>query len=92
MSLSDPSFCPFRRCRYMCCVEEQEGRPLFKVKVVEKGYDDLILTGSTPKGKHHLSNVTLFLLFRQINKPSRFPGAYADMSVVPVEACAHAEV
>lgn len=38
-----------RRCKYLCCIEEQEGRPLFKVKVVEKGYDDLILTGPTPK-------------------------------------------
>lgn len=38
----------------MCYVEEQEGEPLFKVKVVEKGYDDLILTGATPKGKPHL--------------------------------------
>nr|XP_040026150.1 histone-lysine N-methyltransferase 2C-like [Gasterosteus aculeatus aculeatus] len=28
---------------------EDEGRPLFKVKVVEKGYDDIILTGATPK-------------------------------------------
>lgn len=34
----------------MCYIEEQEGRPLFKVKVVEKGYDDLIVTGETPKG------------------------------------------
>ncbi|XP_068593242.1 histone-lysine N-methyltransferase 2C-like isoform X2 [Cebidichthys violaceus] len=38
-----------RRCRYVCCIEEDEGRPLFKVKVVETGYDDLILTGPTPK-------------------------------------------
>lgn len=38
-----------RRCKYVCCVEEDEGTPLFKVKVVEKGYDDLILTGPTPK-------------------------------------------
>lgn len=37
----------------MCYVEEQEGQPLFKVKVVEKGYDDLILTGPTPKGNLH---------------------------------------
>ncbi|XP_034415694.1 histone-lysine N-methyltransferase 2C-like isoform X10 [Cyclopterus lumpus] len=38
-----------RRCKYVCCVEEDQGQPLFKVKVVEKGYDDLILTGPTPK-------------------------------------------
>ncbi|KAM7369521.1 hypothetical protein PAMP_010840 [Pampus punctatissimus] len=38
-----------RRCKYMCYIEEDTGRPLFKVKVVEKGHDDLILTGPTPK-------------------------------------------
>ncbi|KAK2859759.1 hypothetical protein Q5P01_004379 [Channa striata] len=38
-----------RRCKYMCYIEEKEGEPLFKVKVVEKGHDDLILTGPTPK-------------------------------------------
>ncbi|TDG97613.1 hypothetical protein EPR50_G00228120 [Perca flavescens] len=38
-----------RRCKYLCCIEEAEGRPLFRVKVVEKGYDDLILTGPSPK-------------------------------------------
>lgn len=47
-----------RRCKYLCCIEEQEGRPLFKVKVVEKGYDDLILTGPTPKGEPHLCTCT----------------------------------
>ncbi|KAJ4920997.1 hypothetical protein JOQ06_027948 [Pogonophryne albipinna] len=39
-----------RRCKYLCCVEEQEGRPLFKVRVEEQGYDDIILTGPSPKG------------------------------------------
>lgn len=34
----------------MCYVEEQEGAPLFKLKVVEKGYEDLVLTGASPKG------------------------------------------
>ncbi|XP_078100895.1 histone-lysine N-methyltransferase 2C-like isoform X2 [Sander vitreus] len=38
-----------RRCKYLCCIEEAEGRPLFRVKVVEKGYDDLVLTGPSPK-------------------------------------------
>ncbi|KAK5877727.1 hypothetical protein CesoFtcFv8_025206 [Champsocephalus esox] len=38
-----------RRCKYLCCVEEQEGRPLFKVRVEEQGYDDIILTGPSPK-------------------------------------------
>ncbi|XP_061615115.1 histone-lysine N-methyltransferase 2C-like isoform X3 [Phyllopteryx taeniolatus] len=39
-----------RRCKYMCFIEEHDARPLFKVKVVEKGYDDLVLTAPTPKG------------------------------------------
>uniref|UniRef100_A0A3P8WQ55 [histone H3]-lysine(4) N-methyltransferase n=1 Tax=Cynoglossus semilaevis TaxID=244447 RepID=A0A3P8WQ55_CYNSE len=38
-----------RRCKYMCYVEEKDGLPLFKVKVVEKGHDDVILSGSSPK-------------------------------------------
>ncbi|XP_041823896.1 histone-lysine N-methyltransferase 2C-like isoform X4 [Melanotaenia boesemani] len=38
-----------KRCKYMCYIEEEESQPLFKVKVVEKGHEDLILTGPTPK-------------------------------------------
>ncbi|XP_056155239.1 histone-lysine N-methyltransferase 2C [Lampris incognitus] len=38
-----------RRCKYMCSVEEREGEPLFRLKVVEKGYDDALLTGPSPK-------------------------------------------
>lgn len=34
----------------MCYIEEKENQPVFKVKVVEKGQDDVILTGPTPKG------------------------------------------
>lgn len=37
----------------MCHIEEVGGQPLFKVKVVEKGYEDLVLTGPSPKGEHH---------------------------------------
>lgn len=37
----------------MCYIEEKENQPLFKVKVVEKGQDDIVLTGPTPKGIHH---------------------------------------
>lgn len=52
MSDSVLLICPFpnRRCTYMCCIEEKDSQALFKVKVEEKGYDDLILTGPTPKG------------------------------------------
>ncbi|XP_060950226.1 histone-lysine N-methyltransferase 2C-like [Limanda limanda] len=38
-----------RRCQYMCSIEDAGGQPLFKVKVVEQGHGDLILTGHTPK-------------------------------------------
>lgn len=38
-----------RRCKYLCSIEEKDAQPLFKIKVVEKGYNDLILTGPSPK-------------------------------------------
>ncbi|XP_055086131.1 histone-lysine N-methyltransferase 2C-like isoform X4 [Periophthalmus magnuspinnatus] len=38
-----------RRCKYMCYIEEKDAQPLFKIKVVEKGHEDLVLTGSSPK-------------------------------------------
>ncbi|XP_035392361.1 histone-lysine N-methyltransferase 2C isoform X2 [Electrophorus electricus] len=39
-----------RRCRYICSVEEQQGRPEFTIRVVESGYEDLLLTDTTAKG------------------------------------------
>ncbi|XP_035272042.1 histone-lysine N-methyltransferase 2C isoform X3 [Anguilla anguilla] len=39
-----------RRCRYMCAVDERDGRPEFSVRVLEQGYRDLVLTDTTPKG------------------------------------------
>ncbi|KAJ8010661.1 hypothetical protein DPEC_G00077430 [Dallia pectoralis] len=39
-----------RRCRYMCRVQERDGHPEFVVRVIEQGYDDLVLTGASPKG------------------------------------------
>ncbi|XP_036790810.1 histone-lysine N-methyltransferase 2C isoform X3 [Oncorhynchus mykiss] len=38
------------RCRYLCSVEENEGQPEFVVRMIEQGYDDLVLTGASPKG------------------------------------------
>lgn len=38
-----------RRCKYVCSVGEKEGQPLFNIKVVEKGYSDLLLSGPTAK-------------------------------------------
>lgn len=40
-----------RRCRYLCSIDEKDGAPEFTIRVVEQGYDDLLLTGSSPKGE-----------------------------------------
>ncbi|XP_035994099.1 histone-lysine N-methyltransferase 2C isoform X7 [Fundulus heteroclitus] len=39
-----------RRCRYVCSVEDNDGLPEFMIRVVEQGYQDLILTDTSPKG------------------------------------------
>ncbi|KAJ8403963.1 hypothetical protein AAFF_G00343130 [Aldrovandia affinis] len=41
---------PNRRCRYRCRVAEAEGCPLFQVRVLEQGQEDLLLCDSTPEG------------------------------------------
>lgn len=40
-----------RRCRYLCSIEEQDGRPVFLIRVVEQGHEDLVLSDSSPKGQ-----------------------------------------
>ncbi|XP_049337977.1 histone-lysine N-methyltransferase 2C isoform X4 [Astyanax mexicanus] len=39
-----------RRCRYVCSVEEHQGRPEFSIRVLERGYEDLVLTDTSAKG------------------------------------------
>ncbi|KAM8967644.1 histone-lysine N-methyltransferase 2C isoform 3-T3 [Pelodytes ibericus] len=39
-----------KRCRYLCAIEEKDGLPLFVVRVIEPGHEDVILMDSTPKG------------------------------------------
>lgn len=39
-----------RRCRYLCSIDEKDGEPEFSIRVIEQGYEDLVLTGSSPKG------------------------------------------
>ncbi|XP_036885418.1 histone-lysine N-methyltransferase 2C isoform X11 [Sturnira hondurensis] len=39
-----------RRCRYLCSIEEKDGRPVFVIRVVEQGHEDLVLSDSSPKG------------------------------------------
>ncbi|KAM6453008.1 histone-lysine N-methyltransferase 2C isoform 8-T8 [Liasis olivaceus] len=38
-----------RRCRYLCSIEEKDGFPLFVIRVIEQGHEDLVLTDLTPK-------------------------------------------
>ncbi|XP_062871993.1 histone-lysine N-methyltransferase 2D [Trichomycterus rosablanca] len=39
---------PNRRCRYRCRIGEQEGKPLFEVRVLEQGQEDLHFRDSSP--------------------------------------------
>ncbi|XP_048118756.1 histone-lysine N-methyltransferase 2C isoform X1 [Alosa alosa] len=39
-----------RRCRYLCSVEERGAWPEFTIRVQEPGYEELVLTDSSPKG------------------------------------------
>ncbi|XP_063308761.1 histone-lysine N-methyltransferase 2C isoform X6 [Pelobates fuscus] len=39
-----------KRCRYLCSIEEIDGLPLFTIRVIEPGHEDVVLIDSTPKG------------------------------------------
>ncbi|XP_055007326.1 histone-lysine N-methyltransferase 2C isoform X1 [Boleophthalmus pectinirostris] len=39
-----------RRCRYVCSVDDMDGLPEFNIRVIEQGYQDLVLTDNTAKG------------------------------------------
>ncbi|XP_053464427.1 histone-lysine N-methyltransferase 2C isoform X7 [Nycticebus coucang] len=39
-----------RRCRYLCSIEEKDGRPVFVIRIVEQGHEDLVLSDLSPKG------------------------------------------
>ncbi|KAE8595665.1 hypothetical protein XENTR_v10015836 [Xenopus tropicalis] len=39
-----------RRCRYLCSIEENDGLPLFVVRVIEPGHEELVLMDSSLKG------------------------------------------
>ncbi|KAM9785527.1 histone-lysine N-methyltransferase 2D [Neosynchiropus ocellatus] len=41
---------PNKRCRYRCRISEEEGRPLFEVRVLEHGLEDLHYRDSSPDG------------------------------------------
>lgn len=42
---------PNKRCRYRCRISEDEGLPLFEVRVLEHGLEDLHFRDSTPDGE-----------------------------------------
>ncbi|XP_006873731.1 PREDICTED: histone-lysine N-methyltransferase 2C [Chrysochloris asiatica] len=39
-----------RRCRYLCSIEEKDGHPVFVIRIVEQGHEDLVLSDTSPKG------------------------------------------
>ncbi|KAM8849356.1 histone-lysine N-methyltransferase 2C isoform 1-T1 [Spinachia spinachia] len=39
-----------RRCRYVCSVEDREELPEFTIRVIEQGYQDLVLSDTSAKG------------------------------------------
>lgn len=51
---------PNKRCRYRCRIGEDDGRPLFEVRVLEHGMEDLQFRDGTPEGERRHS-----LIFRQ---------------------------
>ncbi|OWF43010.1 Histone-lysine N-methyltransferase 2C [Mizuhopecten yessoensis] len=40
----------YKRCRYVCSVYENEGQAGFKIQVVERGFEDLVMEDNTPRG------------------------------------------
>ncbi|XP_041655057.1 histone-lysine N-methyltransferase 2D isoform X2 [Cheilinus undulatus] len=41
---------PNKRCRYRCRISEDDGRPLFEVRVLEQGMEDLHYRDTSPEG------------------------------------------
>lgn len=48
---------PNKRCRYRCRISEDGNRPLFEVRVLEQGMEDLHYRESTPEGNHRFSMI-----------------------------------
>lgn len=46
---------PNKRCRYRCRISEDDGRPLFEVRVLEPGMEDLQFHDGTPEGEMQLA-------------------------------------
>ncbi|XP_037691694.1 histone-lysine N-methyltransferase 2C isoform X3 [Choloepus didactylus] len=39
-----------RRCCYLCSIEEKDGHPVFVIRIVEQGHEDLVLSDTSAKG------------------------------------------
>ncbi|XP_033732984.1 LOW QUALITY PROTEIN: histone-lysine N-methyltransferase 2C-like [Pecten maximus] len=39
----------YKRCRYVCSIFENEGQAGFKIQVVERGFEDLVMEDNTPR-------------------------------------------
>lgn len=48
---------PNKRCRYRCRISEDDGRPLFEVRVLEHGLEDLQFRDGTPEGEIPLAAI-----------------------------------
>lgn len=68
---------PNKRCRYRCRISEDDGRPLFEVRVLEYGMEDLQFRDCTPEGK----NAPLQILCRASVLPSVFQGCFCGYGV-----------
>lgn len=54
---------PNKRCRYRCRISEDESRPLFEVRVLEQGMEDLQYRDTTPEGKNVVFTLCLLNLY-----------------------------
>ena len=51
-----------QRSRYICKIEDKDGRPQFSIRVIEDNFEDLVLVDDTPKGKVLLMEYIIVLL------------------------------
>ncbi|XP_052067905.1 histone-lysine N-methyltransferase 2D-like [Mytilus californianus] len=39
----------YKRCRYVCSISDNDGRPEFMIRVVEAGFEDIVMKDSSPR-------------------------------------------
>ena len=64
----------YKRCRYICTIQEKDGRPEFVVTVVEEGQKDLVLQHSTCTGVWKYILEPLEMLHKEADLVKIFPG------------------